>query len=615
MAPVYRNLFNLILNTGLVPDEWCIGSIKPIFKNKGDRKDPDNYRGITLLSCMGKLFTSILNNRLNSYAENINLISEAQAGFRSCYSTTDHIFTLKCLVDICTTYNKSLFCCFVDYRKAFDTIPHLNMWVKLLKCGINGKIFNAIRHMYQKAKSCVIDNSRNQSEFFACNVGVRQGENLSPFLFAIYLNDMEEYFIENGCSNLKLFPFGFKMGESIDHLMTMLKLLLILYADDTVIIAETPENLQRGIDCLVAYCDLNKISVNTEKTKILIFNRSNKKPSHPFRFRNSQLEQVDNYTYLGIIFQRNGNFVLARKHLRDQAQKAMFGLLRKCRALKLPIDIQLELFDKTVLPIMLYGCEVWGFEDSKCFETIHLRFMKYVLGLKVRTPSNIVYGELGRHPIRLHIKRRIINYWSRLLNSKENKISRLLYGIILNLYKQGQYRSKWIVNVENILNECGLTFIWNDQASERSEWLDNVVKRTLHDQFIQTWHGDLLNDERFENYVLFKDKPCFENYLIGKNPKLIKLLMKFRCNNHKLPIEAKRYEYSDPNDRNCDYCDAAKGNEYHFLLECTYFTEIRKSNISEKYWRNPTTDLYARLMQDDSQRENICKFLSVCDIC
>ena len=114
--------FNVVLLSGHVPNEWATGVIKPIYKNRGDINDPDNYRGITLLSCLGKLFTSVINERLTVFIDSNQIMSEAQAGFRKGYSTTDQIFTLKCIVELFLCQGRRLFCTFVDYSKAFDSI-------------------------------------------------------------------------------------------------------------------------------------------------------------------------------------------------------------------------------------------------------------------------------------------------------------------------------------------------------------------------------------------------------------------------------------------------------------------------------------------------------------
>ena len=121
---IFVNFFNIVLKTGIVPDVWCIGMILPLYKNKGDINDPDNYRGITLLSCLGKLFTAIINDRLASYIDATGIMGEEQAGFRYAYSTIDHIFTLRVIIDFYLKEKKKLFCAFIDYRTSKALTPN-----------------------------------------------------------------------------------------------------------------------------------------------------------------------------------------------------------------------------------------------------------------------------------------------------------------------------------------------------------------------------------------------------------------------------------------------------------------------------------------------------------
>ena len=100
MSPLILKLFNVIFDKGIVPEVWTIGNIKPFYKNKGNPKDPEKYRTITLLSNFGKLFTSVINTRLNNFADKQYLICDAQAGLRKKYSTADNIFIIKSLIDI-----------------------------------------------------------------------------------------------------------------------------------------------------------------------------------------------------------------------------------------------------------------------------------------------------------------------------------------------------------------------------------------------------------------------------------------------------------------------------------------------------------------------------------
>jgi hypothetical protein len=158
-------LFNIVFRTGVVPSDWCSGFINPIFKNKGSSKSADNYRGITLLSCLGKLFTSTMNSRLTKFAIKRGLIGEEQAGFRPGYCTQDHIFVLDALIHLYKARYEQLYCAFIDYRKAFDLINRSFLWMKLIENEVNGKFINVIYNLYKHAKSCVKKNEATFQNF------------------------------------------------------------------------------------------------------------------------------------------------------------------------------------------------------------------------------------------------------------------------------------------------------------------------------------------------------------------------------------------------------------------------------------------------------------------
>jgi len=265
MFQVLTGLFNLVLMTGMIPEDWSIGIIKPIYKKKGSADDPDNYRGITLLSCIGKLFTALLNERLTKHLELNGIIGEDQTGFRSGYSTLDHVFTMKSLLDIYLSKKERVWCAFVDYKKAFDMVDRQSLWLKLLSYGINGKILTVIHNLYDKAKSCVKHNG-SLSELFTCSVGVRQGENLSPLLFAIYLNDLESH-LKKKYRGLDFLAETVNLLLADDDTELFLRLYVLLYADSPFVVAETPHDLQIALDTLIEYCNMWKLIVNTTKTK------------------------------------------------------------------------------------------------------------------------------------------------------------------------------------------------------------------------------------------------------------------------------------------------------------------------------------------------------------
>ena len=160
-----------------------------------------NYRGITLLSTLGKLFTRILNNRLNKWAEEYGIYIEAQAGFRKHMSTVDNVFVLNGLITHSINNNEYLYCCFVDFTKAFDYVERDILWYKLIKIGVRGQMLDIIKSMYNAVKSKV-KNNNSVSEAFSCKIGVRQGECISPLLFAMYVNDLEQELENNGAMEL-----------------------------------------------------------------------------------------------------------------------------------------------------------------------------------------------------------------------------------------------------------------------------------------------------------------------------------------------------------------------------------------------------------------------------
>lgn len=173
------NLFNKIFETGVFPEEWAEGFIIPLHK-KGNLNNVENYRGITLLSALGKLFSRVINNRLSEWSEKYFVLIEAQAGFRANMGTVDDIFVLHGLISHILNHGKQLYYAFIDFTKAFDYVVRENLWYKLIKMGIRGKILNIIRSMYFSVKSRVKYCNKIGNEF--C-ILVSGRENVCPHCY------------------------------------------------------------------------------------------------------------------------------------------------------------------------------------------------------------------------------------------------------------------------------------------------------------------------------------------------------------------------------------------------------------------------------------------------
>ena len=174
---------------------------------------------------------------------------------------------------------------------------------------INGKCFQLIRNMYKNVKSCVMLNGQ-KTDFFACNTDVRQGENLSPFLFCVFLNDLEDFLGNNCIVN------GVECNSHMveDIAFSYLKLFVLLYADDTVILAENADDLSKALKVWESYCNTWKLTVNTFKSNILIFS-SGRIPNYDFTLKGVPLAVVTEYKYIGVLFCRSGSFLRAKTHI------------------------------------------------------------------------------------------------------------------------------------------------------------------------------------------------------------------------------------------------------------------------------------------------------------
>ena len=211
------------------------------------------------LMFVNKLYSSILNRRLQTYLEDNHILVEEQNGFRSSRSCIDHIYTLITVLRNRKACGKDTFLAFIDFKKAFDSVNRDMLLFKLAKVGVCGKMYNAISSMYSNPQSRVILNEY-QTEYFHCPIGVKQGDCLSPTLFAIFINDL--------ANKIKATDLGIKLelGKNINEL-TILNILL--YADDIVCLAEKEEDLQAILFETEQWCRKWRLEINLTKTNIM----------------------------------------------------------------------------------------------------------------------------------------------------------------------------------------------------------------------------------------------------------------------------------------------------------------------------------------------------------
>ncbi|XP_053403102.1 uncharacterized protein LOC128558242 [Mercenaria mercenaria] len=580
-----EKLFNSILDAGEFPKQWTQGVIVPILK-KPPCNDTNNYRGITLTSCFGKIFTSILNERIQQWCVESDRLTDAQFGFRADHSTTDAIFVLQSLINMKINKRDKMYAAFIDYQKAYDKIYRNGLWYKLIKEGINGKILNVMRAMYTEVKSC-IKHFNTLSDFFSCEMGLFQGEITSPILFSLFINDLEIALQANVFSGINL---------------DQISIYLILFADDCILLSDTPEGLQSHLDLLAEYCIKWKLTVNIDKTKIIVFRKGGRLAQNEhWTYSDIEIDVVEQFNYLGFVVSSGGSFRRGIDTLTGKALKAMNSIYTLTKDMDIPINIHLNLFDSYVSSILCYSSEIWGFSTADKIERVHRKFIKRILNVKMSTSNLAIYGETGRTPLYINWKIRILKYWFKLVNNKTNCILQNVYSNMLECCEKGD--NNWLYKVKNMLNLSGFGEIWLFPSSVDVKQFIPVFKSRLIDTYISEWRISVNNSPSLMLFKELKETYGMSQYLLTiENKKHRHILTKLRTSSHWLNIEYGRHRGIERQNRVCELCNKrVVEDEYHFVLECEAFKELRIIHIPRYYRVRPSMAKLVYMLKTDSK--------------
>lgn len=602
IGPCIVNLFNKIMLCGEFPTGWACGLLCTLHK-KGSRKDPNNYRGISLLPALSKIFSKVLNNRLVKFAEMYKLQHEEQAAYRKGYSTIDQIFVLQSLIQnqLCQKRGR-YYVIFVDFQKAFDSIPHSLLIHTLIKQGIHGRLLKILISLYDKLKACV-RVKEGATDCFDCNIGTRQGCILSPFLFSLYMNELIDMLHCFEC-------MGIYVNQEARNIM------ILMYADDIAQGANHVIKLQAMINVLSEFCKKWGLQINRSKTQIMVFRNGGKvAKDEKWHFRDQNLCVVPLYKYLGVIFTSSLSWSKAVYTLAMQARKGIAMLRKYSKACGgLPVKVAFKLFDQSILPIMLYGAEVWGHEYFKVLEDVQIQFCKTTLGLPKQGSNNAALGECGRSALAQHSYVRCIKYWLKILEMPNTRYVKCCYMMLKRLDETG--KSTWASSVKQLLFKYGFGVVWLEQGAGNSLAFLNEFKVRIKDCFSQEWYRQIHDSSKLSIYCTFKSLLEPEKYL-----KCVtvwdyrKAMARFRCSSHRLTIERGRYDGILMENRLCTFCEnmgiTVIEDEFHFLLCCSQYVDLRSELINVQYTDRPNFHSFIMLMssQDEDVIKNIAKYI------
>ena len=250
----FLKMFNSIRTTSFYPTLWKKDILHPIHKSD-EKNDPNNFRGIAIASCFGKLFTKLMKNRLQRFCDKNEFISEIQGSGKKATRTSDHLMVIKYLIDkIVKGEKRKLYACFVDIKKAFDCTDRQLLFYKLLsEYKVGGNFLKMLQSMYQNHEVYVrVEDGLLQPIF--TTIGLKQGCGISPLLFNLFINKLPDIF-DQTCDPVKL------GGRDLSSL---------LWADDLLLLSTSPQGLQNSINKTYSFYNELGLEMNTTKVMALM---------------------------------------------------------------------------------------------------------------------------------------------------------------------------------------------------------------------------------------------------------------------------------------------------------------------------------------------------------
>lgn len=538
--------YNLIFESSILDEKFTTSIIFPIYK-KGDKDMASNYRGISFMNTVAKIFMGIINKRINVWLKKHNILTEYQAGFREGYSTVDNLYNLAAIAHLKYKEKKKLYAFFVDFKAAFDKVCRKSLIYKLHSIGMSTKMVKMIESIYSHTKFAVWSGEYLSDEFDTSS-GVKQGCLLSPTLFSIYLNDLHSYLeggINIGSTNIRL----------------------LMYADDIVILADDVSIMQNMIHKLEAYCQMWNLEINLNKSEIMIFRNGGKiSTREAWLFKGEPIAVCNEYTYLGVTLSPKMSF---KKHVQNRnisaknsinaAWKDFFTKKGIC------LDAKWNLFKAVCRAIQSYGAQMWGFHLFDEVDKLQRYFLKKILKLPSFTPTYVVMLETGIennhiYTLDLHLRYIIKTLFEYNENRLPNQLTKLMIEKEAYWYR---YIEKLSLDFNTIrISECTTKEDWELLRSNITNGLKSREREINEEKATRT--------TRFYSKLNFKTPQTY--FEITGNINAISYI--FKARGDLIELNGTRFQLQRP--RICSLCNLNDTEDIlHFIAKCPILLELR----------------------------------------
>ena len=585
-CPSLAAIFNSWVRLGCMPPSVAIGWITAIPKAGGNLRCEADYRPITVGTLLAKIYATCLDRRLSPWLEEENLRARGQAGFRHDHRTTDNVFILRTLIELQRSDGSELYCCFVDFKKAYDSVSRELLWGKLESRGVGGWMLQALKTLYADVHVCV-RTVHALSAPFPTFVGLRQGCPLSPTLFGVYVDDFEEgLLLQEG---LGLVSF---QGECVPPLF---------YADDLLLMSGSVAGLQRQLDYLQRYAARWRLTVNVSKTKAMMFGgrgRASQRAYPELMLDGGDVEWVHSFVYLGVEFHESRDLCESAAAGRvGRAWRSVHLMRKRCSELGVSSPwLQSLLFDAIVRPSLTYGADVWGTffiqgsassSGLTSVNSLYHGFFKRLLGVRASTPTLVVLAELGRFPLVSFVGKLAASMWRRLVLMEEERLVKKAFNASLALARQqggaaAGKGSSWVAHMAAFFEEIGLNV--GLDSDSLSHWSPDFVEKILQQRHLQRLRDAA--GSKVKDYIanMWGDGPAMAEYKMQPYLRVLDdsrkrvLLAQFRTGSHWLRVEADRFLRPKPERhlRICPHCHDGVEDEQHVIFTCPKYAAQRR---------------------------------------
>lgn len=449
-----------------VPEDWKMGLIIKIPK-KGDLTQCGNWRGITLLSMVGKVLGRSIIKRLRDDID--RRLRKEQSAFRRNRGTTEPIFILRNIVEQSLEWNSALYLVFIDYEKAFDSIHRETLWEIMRQYGIPGKYIRLVKMFYENDRCSVITEG-GVGAAFNVKSGVKQGCVMSGFLFILVIDWIMRRTLSQGDTGIQ-----WKLTEKLEDLD---------YADDIVTVSSKLSHAQQKVDRLNMQGKSVGLNINKGKTKTI---RINANRMEPVKVGADDIEEVDKFQYLGAYVDKTGG---ADHDIRCRTGKA-WGAFNKFskvwRSGKIRRRTKLRLFNSNVLSVLLYGCETWKMnkEDERRLDVFQQKGLRRIM--KIRWPMRISNEEVRvmsstKETVSQVIRRRRWKLIGHILRSDNEHTKTALTWTPPGKRSRGRPKETWRRTVERERKQMGFA-TWGSAgavARDRTAWRSFIRSPIAH---------------------------------------------------------------------------------------------------------------------------------------